>query len=68
MPLRFFLSKERCCLQIGVPMIIASIAGNYLGSNLSLKSGDKIIRPLITVSILTLFVSLGVQYAGDIFS
>lgn len=60
----FFISKKMLLL-IGIPMIIASIIGNYIGSNLSLKNGDKIIKPLIVTSISILFISLGVKYAEN---
>lgn len=59
----FFISGKMLLL-IGIPMIIASIIGNYIGSNLSLKSGDKIIKPLIATSIFILFITLGIKYAG----
>jgi uncharacterized membrane protein YfcA len=47
---------------IGIPMIVASIIGNYIGSHLTLKNGEKIIKPLIFTSIAILFISLGVKY------
>jgi uncharacterized membrane protein YfcA len=47
---------------IGIPLVLASISGNYLGSHLTLKSGDKIIKPLIFTAIAILFISLGVKY------
>ncbi len=47
---------------IGIPMVFASIAGNYVGSHMTLKNGDKIIKPLIFTSIAILFISLGVKY------
>lgn len=47
---------------IGIPMIVASMVGNYMGSHLTLKNGDKIIKPFIFTSIGILFVSLGVKY------
>lgn len=59
----FFISGKMLLL-IGIPMIIASVLGNYVGSKLSLKNGDKIIKPLIATSILILFITLGFKYAG----
>ena len=47
---------------IGIPMVAGSVAGNYLGSHLTLKKGEKIIKPLIIISISVLFVSLGIKY------
>lgn len=59
-----FFINGKMLLLIGIPMIIASILGNYVGSKLSLKNGDKIIKPLIATSILILFITLGIKYAG----
>ncbi len=61
----FFIEGKMLFL-IGIPMIIASIAGNYTGSNLTLRNGEKIIKPLIVTSISILFISLGIKYLGDI--
>lgn len=60
-----FFIKGKMLLLIGIPMVIASIVGNYTGSKLSLNNGDKIIKPLIAISISILFVSLGVKYIGN---
>ncbi|WP_201341989.1 TSUP family transporter [Abyssogena phaseoliformis symbiont] len=57
----FFMAVKMAFL-IGVPMVLVSIIGNYIGSHMTLKSGDKIIKPLILSSIAILFISLGVKY------
>ncbi|MBE8189346.1 MAG: TSUP family transporter [Candidatus Thioglobus sp.] len=57
----FFIAGKMAFL-IGIPMVLASIGGNYIGSHMTLKNGDKIIKPLIFTSIAILFISLGVKY------
>ncbi len=57
----FFIAGKMAFI-IGIPLVLASISGNYLGSHLTLKSGDKIIKPLIFTAIAILFISLGVKY------
>ncbi|WP_338071730.1 sulfite exporter TauE/SafE family protein [Bathymodiolus thermophilus thioautotrophic gill symbiont] len=57
----FFIAGKMAFV-IGIPMVLASIGGNYIGSHLTLESGDKIIRPLIFTSIAILFISLGIRY------
>lgn len=57
----FFIAGKMAFI-IAIPMVLASIGGNYIGSHVTLKNGDKIIRPLIFTSITILFISLGVKY------
>jgi len=57
----FFIAGKMLFL-LGIPMIIASIIGNYFGSKLTLKNGNKIIKPLIFLAIGILFISLGIKY------
>lgn len=57
-----FAIAGKMAFLIGIPMVIGSIAGNYLGSHLTLKNGEKIIKPLIFTSIAILFISLGIKY------
>lgn len=57
-----FAISGKMAFLIAIPMVFASIAGNYFGSHLTLKNGDKIIKPLIFISISILFISLGAKY------
>lgn len=57
----FFIAGKMAFV-IGIPMVLASVGGNYVGSHLTLKNGEKIIKPLIFTSISILFVSLGIKY------
>ena len=47
---------------IGIPMIIASILGNFIGSKMAIKNGDKFIRPILFGMIFVLFLSLIYKY------
>ena len=57
-----FAIAGKMAFMIAIPMIIASIIGNYIGSHLTLKKGEKIIKPLMIISITILFISLGIKY------
>ena len=57
-----FLLAGKMLFIIGIPMIIASIAGNYIGSNMTIKRGDSFIRPVLFGMIFILFVSLIYKY------
>ncbi|WGK68753.1 TSUP family transporter [Candidatus Haliotispira prima] len=57
-----FAIAGKMAFLISIPMVVGSIAGNYLGSHLTLKNGEKIIKPLIFISISILFISLGIKY------
>ncbi|PED07024.1 hypothetical protein COL30_12230 [Bacillus pseudomycoides] len=51
----------------GIPMIIGNILGNYVGSRLAIKQGDKIIRATLIGSLSLLFISLLYKYfIGDL--
>lgn len=41
---------------IGIPMILASLAGNHLGSNHAIKSGGEVIKKTL---VITVFVMMG---------
>ena len=57
-----FLLAGKMLFLIGIPMIIASITGNYIGSNMTIKRGDSFIRPVLFGMIFVLFVSLIYKY------
>lgn len=57
-----FLLAGKMLFLIGIPMIIASIAGNYIGSSMTIKRGDSFIRPVLFGMIFILFVSLIYKY------
>ena len=57
----FFMAGKMLFL-IGIPMAIASMFGNYIGSHLTIKNGDKFIKPILFGMIFLLFLSLIYKY------
>jgi uncharacterized membrane protein YfcA len=57
----FFIAGKMLFL-IGIPMIIASIVGNYIGSNMTIKKGDGFIRPILFGMIFILFLTMIYKY------
>ncbi|MFJ2744712.1 sulfite exporter TauE/SafE family protein [Streptomyces sp. NPDC087440] len=47
---------------IGIPMLLANIAGNWIGSKTALKGGAKVVRRTLVASMSVLFVSLALRY------
>ena len=47
---------------IGVPMIVASVVGNFIGSHLAINKGDAFIRPVLFGVIFLLFATLVYRY------
>jgi Predicted permeases len=43
---------------IMVPAAVCNIAGNYVGSNLAMKKGDKFIKGLLVVMLISIFAKL----------
>lgn len=41
-----------------IPAALAGIAGNYIGSSLAIKNGNKIIRPMMIFVVVLLFINL----------
>ena len=47
---------------IGIPMIVASVVGNFIGSHLAISKGDVFIRPVLFGVIFLLFATLVYRY------
>ncbi|MDE4761336.1 TSUP family transporter, partial [Klebsiella pneumoniae] len=47
---------------IGIPMIIASLAGNHIGSLHAIKTNGEIIRKVLFVTVGAMMVTLSVKY------
>ena len=56
--LAVFLWHGNVLLGLGVPLAIASIAGNIVGSRLAIRLGAKLVRRMLIVSLTLLFASL----------
>lgn len=57
----FFIAGKMLFL-IGIPMIVASILGNYIGSHMTIKKGDSFIRPILFGMIFILFLTMIYKY------
>jgi len=57
----FFIAGKMLFL-IGIPMIIASIIGNHIGSHMTIKKGDSFIKPILFSMIFILFVTMIYKY------
>lgn len=53
-----FIQADKIFYQLGVLLAITNVAGNFLGSQLALKNGKKIIFPILLLSLTILFVFL----------
>ncbi|AOR24805.1 sulfite exporter TauE/SafE family protein [Clostridium taeniosporum] len=53
-----YIIGGKVMFSIGIPAAVCAIAGNYLGAHLAIKSGDKIIRPIIFITIALLFIKI----------
>ena len=52
--------------KLGVPCIICSCVGNYIGSKLAIKFGSKFIRPVMVMVITLLFVKIALDFTMSI--
>ena len=57
-----FFMAGKMLFTIGAPMIGASIAGNYIGSHMTIKRGDSFIKPILFGMIFLLFVTMVYKY------
>ncbi|MGP3592594.1 sulfite exporter TauE/SafE family protein [Vagococcus sp. WN89Y] len=57
----FAIAGKMACF-IGIPMIIASLAGNHIGSMHAIKTNGEIIRKVLFVSVGAMMVTLSVKY------
>ena len=57
-----FLLGHKVIFSLGIPLALANIAGNYVGSHLAIKKGTKVVRAFLLLSLSILFISLIWQY------
>lgn len=57
-----FLLDGKVLLALGLPMAAANIAGNWLGSRLTIAKGAPVVRAFLVVSLGILFVTLAWKY------
>jgi Predicted permeases len=59
-----FLINGKVLFAVGLPMAIANIAGNVLGSRLAIRQGPELVRKVLFVSLGLLLVTLLWRYYG----
>ena len=57
-----FLLDGKVMISLGIPLALANVAGNYLGSTLAIKKGTPIVKAFLLVSLAILFSSLMIKY------
>lgn len=60
--LSLFLIKGKVLFWLGVPLAIANVIGNYLGSMLAIKKGAQLVKVFLMISLTVLFISLVWKY------
>jgi len=54
-----FLLHGQVLFWVGIPAALCAILGNWAGSHLAIKNGEKIIRPLMAIVMILLLIKLG---------
>ncbi|MEV6521639.1 TSUP family transporter [Longispora sp. NPDC051575] len=57
-----FVATGNILYLVGIPMLLANIAGNYLGSRTALRGGAKVVKATLVASLVVLFGSLLFKY------
>lgn len=57
----FFLAGKML-FKIGIPMIIGSLVGNYIGSKLTISKGDALVKSVLVITVLFMLVSLSIKF------
>ena len=57
-----FIIAGKIIYLIAIPLALANMAGNYLGSNLALSKGEKIIKLFLVIVLIILTVTLIWKY------
>ena len=56
-----YLINGKIILILGITAAVFGIAGNYIGSGLVIKNGQKVIRPIILIVLALLFIKVIVE-------
>lgn len=57
-----FLIEAKVLILLGIPLAIANILGNYIGSSFAIKKGANLVKTFLIISLIILFVSLIWKY------
>ena len=61
-----WLVNSKILFPVAIPCTICSVAGGYLGSRMAMKSGRKIIRPVLAFVAILLFVKILFDLIGNV--
>ena len=53
-----YILKGKVFFMIGIPAAICAALGNYLGAQLAIKNGSKVIKPIMVIVIAMLFIKV----------
>lgn len=57
-----FIMAGKVAYLLALPLVACNILGNHLGSTLAIRKGNDVVRKVLVLSMVCLFVSLGVKY------
>ena len=57
-----FSLAGKMLLKLGIPMVAGSLAGNYIGSKLTLIKGEKIVKAVLAITISIMLVTLSLKF------
>jgi uncharacterized protein len=63
--LAYFAWAQKVDWAVGIPMAASMAVGGYVGSHVTLKHGDRVVKPLFVVVTLVLLVRLGWRLIGS---
>ncbi|MFT4241508.1 MAG: TSUP family transporter [Acidovorax sp.] len=58
-----FIIGGKVVYTIALPLVISNVFGNHVGSKLAVRNGGSLVKKVLTFSMLSLFVSVGMKYA-----
>lgn len=59
----FFIAGKMLFV-LGIPMVIGSLLGNYVGSKLAIAKGDTVVKSVLIVTVLLMLVTLSIQFVS----
>jgi uncharacterized protein len=57
-----FMLEQKVLFALGIPLAIANLAGNYVGSTLAIRNGSPLVKTCLIISLVILFSSLLMKY------
>lgn len=57
-----FMLAGKMLYKIGIPMILGSLLGNYVGSKLTLHKGDVIVKSVLVVTVIFMIATLAIKF------